>query len=138
MSKLPKGPKDEMNIFHRQLHTIVECTLRVWVNGWGRMKKTISMVLVLCKFHNYWINSWDFNIQTSYQYQAGFINTALNNKLHYPQLHNIRDASWEYVCTLKVLLMNDSIVGRGSPHGRSHYKSKEKESIQRLARFSNC
>lgn len=39
MSKLPNGPKDEMNIFHCQLHTIIECTLGVWVNGWGIIKK---------------------------------------------------------------------------------------------------
>ena len=60
------GPKDAFNFFHSQLRIKVECAFGMLVQRWGilrkalpasiGLKKIVSLVLCLCRLHNFCIN----------------------------------------------------------------------------------
>lgn len=66
------GPKDDFNFYHSQLRINVECAFGILVHRWGILRKPMpcnfkiakisSLVLALCKLHNFCIDHQDGNI----------------------------------------------------------------------------
>ena len=60
------GPKDDYNFYHSQLRISIECAFGMLVNRWGilrralpcamGLRKSTSLVICLCRMHNYCID----------------------------------------------------------------------------------
>lgn len=67
------GPKDAFNYFHSSLRINIECAFGMLVHRWGMLRKPIpmnisvgvatSLVMCLCKLHNFCIRERDINIR---------------------------------------------------------------------------
>lgn len=104
------GPKDGMNFFHSSLRINIECAFGMLVHRWGMLRKPMpvnftvrkisSLVLALCKLHNYCIDNGSDSVDSPSE--ADLINITMEGGLFLPRL----DSSGAYVW--------DSVTERGS------------------------
>ena len=97
------GPKDAMNFFHSQVRINIECAFGILVHRWGMLRKPMpvnltigkisSLVLALCKLHNFCI---DKNCEDVVCPTAGDIaNITLDGGLFLPCMDNNGGAIWD-------------------------------------------
>ena len=96
------GPKDAFNYFHSQLRINIECAFGVLVHRWGILRKPIapnipihkvsSLVLALCKLHNY-CKSRDVSVPQAAEQDV--TNIANDGGLLLPRMDN-ESSTWAY------------------------------------------
>lgn len=99
-----RGPKDAMNFFHSQLRINIECNFGILVHRWGMLRKPMpvnlevrkisSLVLALCKLHNYCIDKRCEEVDAPSD--SDLFNIAMDGGLFLPRMDNSRNAFWEY------------------------------------------
>ena len=99
------GPKDAFNFFQSQVRINIKCAFGLLVHRWGilqkpiamniTVQKTTSLVLGLCKLHNFCIAHNDIHIE---QTHSSDIVTIIVEKggLFLPWINTCGDATWEY------------------------------------------
>jgi hypothetical protein len=98
------GPKDAMNFYHSQLRISIECAFGILVHRWGILRKPMpvnisvgkisSLVLALCKLHNFCIDQSCDNLDSPSVQDIA--NIAMNGGLHLPCMDNNGGAYWSY------------------------------------------
>ena len=97
-----RGAKDAMNFFHSQVRINIECAFGILVHRWGIMRKPMpvnltvgkisSLVLALCKLHNYCI---DKSVDVYCPIPGDIANIAMEGGLFLPRMDNNTDTSWD-------------------------------------------
>ena len=97
--------RDAYNFFQSQVRINVECAFGLLVHRWGILRKpiavnisvqkTTSLVLALCKLHNFCIAQRDIQIEQTHSSDIGTI-VVINGGLYLPRVDACGDASWEY------------------------------------------
>ncbi|KAL7480317.1 hypothetical protein ACHAW6_006010 [Cyclotella cf. meneghiniana] len=88
------GPKDGMNFFHSSLLINIECTFDMLVHRWGILRKPVpadftvhkisSLVLALCKLHNFCIDNGSVAVDSPSE--MDLINITMEGGLFLPRL----------------------------------------------------
>jgi hypothetical protein len=99
-----KGPKDAMNFYHSQLRINIECAFGILVHRWGMLRKPMpvnmsvgkisSLVLALCKLHNFCIDKRCEDVESPTE--SDVANITLDGGIFLPRMDNNRNAFWEY------------------------------------------
>ena len=100
------GPKDAMNFFHSSLRIYIECAFGILVHRWGILRKPMppnilvqkisSLVLALCKLHNFCIDNATLGIECPED--SDILNIAMEGGLFLPRMDNSRQYVWECDC----------------------------------------
>lgn len=124
-----QGPKDSMNFFHSQVRINIECAFGILVHRWGILRKPMpvnisvgkisSLVLVLCKLHNYCIVK---KCNVDRPYEGDVANIMIQGGLFLPRMDDINDASWEYNSRDR---LNDLLDG--GAHMDDHTESQRRQ-----------
>lgn len=99
------GPKDGMNFFHSSLRINIECAFGMLVHRWGILRKPMpvnftvhkisSLVLALCKLHNYCSDNGSDSVDSPSE--ADLINITTEGGLFLPRLDNSGAYVWDSV-----------------------------------------
>lgn len=99
-----RGPKDAMNYFHSSLRICIECAFGILVHRWGILRKPMpvnltvqkisSLVLALCKLHNFCIDTSGNGVDSPEE--SDIANIAMEGGLFLPRMDNNKEAFWEY------------------------------------------
>eukprot|EP00804_Cyclotella_cryptica_P017177 CCRYP_013117-RA/>CCRYP_013117-RA protein AED:0.25 eAED:0.25 QI:0/-1/0/1/-1/0/1/0/208 len=102
------GPKDGIYSFHSSLRICIECAFGILVHRWGIMhkpmpvnisvKKISSLVLALCKLHNFCIDN--ASVGVARPDEGDILNIAVNGGIFLPRMDNNREFVWE--CDSKI------------------------------------
>jgi hypothetical protein len=112
------GPKDAMNFYHSQLWINIECAFGILVHRWGMLQKPMinvgvgkisSLVLALCKLHNFCIDQSCDNLDSPSVQDIA--NIAINGGLHLPRMDNNEGAYWSYDASGGLDRLNDLLDG---------------------------
>ena len=97
------GPKDAMNFFHSSLRIIIECAFGILVHRWGMLRKPIavnipihkitSLVLALCKLHNFCIDHGSESVDSPTS--NDITNITLGGGLFLPRMDKNKEFYWE-------------------------------------------
>ena len=100
---VPGGAKDAMNFLHSSLRITIECAFGILVHRWGILRKPMpvnltvqkisSMVLALCKLHNFCIEKSNEVIDCPDD--RDIANITMEGGLFLPRMDNNKDAFWE-------------------------------------------
>ena len=96
--------KDGFNFFQSQVRINIECAFGILVHRFGLLRKpipvnisvqkTTSLVLALCKLHNFCINQHDSDIPSASQ--ADVANILKEGGIYRPRLDDDGEATWSY------------------------------------------
>ena len=125
------GDKDAYNFFQSQVRINVECAFGMLVHRWGILRKpiavnitvqkTTSLVLALCKLHNFSIAQRDTDIEQTHSSDIGSI-VVENGGLYLPRVDAGGDVSWEYDVQINSLDRLTALMD-GGDHRDDHTKS---------------
>ena len=136
-SNVRDGAKDAFNFFQSQLRINIECAFGMLVHRFGILRKAIpmnievaktnSLVLALCKLHNFCIDHSDHMIEQSYRKDATSI--LMDDGLYCPRIDDDIDDPWEY----------DNVQDRvnGLLDGGHHLEDHSREDRRRYCRATN-
>ena len=128
------GAKDAMNFLHSSLRICIECAFGILVHRWGILRKPMavnltvqkisSMVLALCKLHNFCIEKCSDAVDCPDDRDIS--NISLQGGLFLPRMDNNKNAFWE--CDLNVATQHDRLDGLldGGAHMDDHTMSQRR------------
>ena len=127
------GPKDAMNFYHSQLRINIECAFGILVHRWGMLRKPMpinvgvgkisSLLLALCKLHNFCIDQSCDNLDSPSVHDIA--NIAMNGGLHLPRMDNNGGAYWSYDASGGLDRLNDLLDG--GFHMDDHTRSQRRQ-----------
>eukprot|EP00804_Cyclotella_cryptica_P020311 CCRYP_014047-RB/>CCRYP_014047-RB protein AED:0.24 eAED:0.17 QI:0/0/0/1/0/0/2/0/324 len=128
------GPKDAMNFFHSSLRICIECAFGILVHRWGILRKPMpvnlsvqkisSLVLALCKLHNFCIDNASVGVERPED--AGIPNIVVEGGLFLPRMDNGRQCVWE--CDTNIYSQSDRLNEflDGGAHMDDHTRSERR------------
>ena len=129
------GPKDGMNFFHSSLRICIECSFGILVHRWGIMRKPMpvnlsvkkisSLVLAVCKLHNFCIDN--ASIGVPHPDDEDILNIAVDGGIFLPRMDNNREFVWE--CDSNVYSHNDRLndLLDGGAHMDDHTRGQRRQ-----------
>jgi hypothetical protein len=116
------GPKDAFNFFQSQVRINIKCAFGLLVHRWGilqkpiamniTVQKTTSLVLGLCKLHNFCIAHNDIHIEQTHSSDIVTI-VVENGGLYLPWIDTCGDATWEYDMRISSLDQLTALLDEG-------------------------
>ena len=96
--------KDGFNFFQSQVRINIECAFGILVHRFGILRKpipvnisvqkTTSLVLALCKLHNFCINQNDSNVSSAFE--SDVANIVREGGIYRPSMDKDGNATWSY------------------------------------------
>jgi hypothetical protein len=127
------SPKDAMNFYHSQLWINIECAFGMLVHRWGMLRKPLpvnvsvgkisSLVLALCKLHNYCIDQSCVDLDCPSAHDVA--NIAMSGGLHLPRMDKNGDAYWSYDLSGGLDRLDDLLDG--GYHMDDHTRSQRRQ-----------
>ena len=128
------GPKDAMNFFHSSLRICIECAFGILVHRWGILRKPMpsnisvqkisSLVLALCKLHNFCIENTTVGVECPED--SDILNIAVQGGLFLPRMDNSRQYVWE--CDTNIYSQSDRLneLLDGGAHMDDHSRNERR------------
>ena len=137
--------KDGFNFFQSQVRINIECAFGILVHRFGILRKpipvnisvqkTTSLVLALCKLHNFCINQNDSNVSSAFE--SDVANIVREGGIYRPSMDKDGNATWSYDFQESSKDRLSSILDGGDHHGdlsrEDHRKYRYRKHLPRDA-----